>query len=109
MEIDDILIKILGIKAPWNLKKIEVVHVADVVRIEIDYIRNSTFPCAKCGKESKIHDGKYREWRHLDFMQYKTYLNVKIPRTNCKECGILTLKEMPFGRMGSHYTFFLSD
>jgi transposase len=42
-------------------------------------------------------------------MQYKTYLNVKIPRTNCEECGILTLKEMPFGRMGSHYTFFLNE
>ena len=109
MELDNILIKILGIQSPWNLKKVEVVHVADVVRIEIDYLCNSTFPCANCGKESKVHDGSYREWRHLDFMQYKTYLNVKIPRTKCEDCGILTLKEMPFGRMGSHYTFFLND
>ena len=42
MELDNILIKVLGIHSPWNLKKVEVVHVADVVRIEIDYLRNST-------------------------------------------------------------------
>ena len=108
MELDHLLIKILGIQLPWNLKKIEVIHVASVVRIEIDYLRNTSFPCPNCGKSSKVHDGSYREWRHLDFMQYKTYLRVKIPRTNCEKCGILTLQEMPFGRMGSHYSFFLN-
>lgn len=109
MELDNLLIKILDIQSPWKLKKVEVIHAADVVRIEIDYLRHSTFPCPCCGKASKVHDGSYREWRHLDFMQYKTYLNVKIPRTLCAECGVLTLKEMPFGRMGSHYSFFLND
>jgi hypothetical protein len=42
MELDNILIKILGIQSPWNLKKVEVVHLADVVRIEIDYLLYST-------------------------------------------------------------------
>ena len=47
------MIKILGIELPWNLKKIEVIHAADIVRIEIDYLRNTLFPCPCCGKSSK--------------------------------------------------------
>lgn len=109
MEIENILIKILNIQKPWNLQRVEVLHQVDVVRIDMDYLRDSTFKCPKCGIESKVHDGSYREWRHLDFLQYKTYLRIKVPRVNCNDCGVLTINEMPFGRMGSHYSFFLND
>lgn len=42
-------------------------------------------------KPSKIYD--YREsrrWRHLDIMQYKTYLNCRVPRVE-NEDGKITM------------------
>ena len=106
MEIEHVLIKILDITSPWILENVEVIHSVNVVKIEINYERGSQFCCSKCGKECKVHDGNYREWRHLDFMQYKTYLRIKIPRTKCDDCGVLTINKMPFGRIDTHYSFF---
>lgn len=109
MEISTILEKVLDVRKPWSIQYVEVIHSANVLRIKIDYLKGSNFPCPKCNKESLVHDGKYREWRHLDFLQYNTFLEIKIPRTKCEECGVLTIKELPFARTNSHYSFFLND
>lgn len=109
MEISTILDKVLDVQLPWEIKEVDAVHSANVLRIKIDYLKESKFPCPKCGEVCLVHDGKYREWRHLDFMQYRTYLEIKIPRTKCEKCGVLTIKELPFARANSHYSFFLND
>jgi transposase len=106
MEIATVLEKVLNVEEPWEIQEVEVKHSANVLRIKIDYLKESKFSCPKCGEESLVHDGKYREWRYLDFMQYKTYLEIKIPRTKCEKCGVLTIKDLPFARTNSHYSFF---
>lgn len=55
-------------------------------------------------KTCKIHDGSYRRWRHLDIVDYRCYLNVKVPRTKCKEDGVKTIKDLPWMRMNTHYS-----
>jgi len=62
---------ILELDKNWQVSKIETDHKHNKVSIHIKYI----------GKGSPIYDHlKEREWRHLDIMDYQTYLVSKVPR-----------------------------
>jgi len=51
------------------------------------------FECPVCGKPAPRYDRReLRTWRHLDTMQFKTYLIASLPRVECKEHGIQTVK-----------------
>ena len=56
MEIATVLEKVLNVEEPWEIQEVEVIHSANVLRIKIDYLKESKFPCPKCGEESLVHD-----------------------------------------------------
>jgi transposase len=99
------LSKIISVSTPWKIKEITVSQPAKAVNVFIDYETGTKFPCSQCNKLSFVHDSSYRVWRHLDLCDYRCYLNIKIPRTNCPEHGVRVIKEHPFGRQGSHYSY----
>jgi len=39
-----------------------------------------------------VHDTIERTWRHLNFFQFKTYIHCRVPRTECKDCGVKQAK-----------------
>lgn len=44
--------------------------------------------CPHCGgAEQSIHDRTGKDWRHLDFFQFKAWLHANVPRVNCAICG----------------------
>lgn len=50
------------------------------IRIEISYIGSQAL-CSKLDAYYPIYDhAPQREWRHLDVLQYKTYISCKLPR-----------------------------
>lgn len=52
-----------------------------------------------------VHDYRdYRRWRHLDIMQFKTYINAKIPRIKTKVGKIESIK-VPWASEGNRHTF----
>lgn len=52
-----------------------------------------------------VHDYRdYRRWRHLDIMQFKTYINAKIPRIKTKDGKIESIK-VPWASEGNRHTF----
>lgn len=72
--------------------------------IEIDFPRGSVFSCPSCGREGcGAYDTERHTWRHLNFFQHEAYLNVRVPRVNCGDCGIKTI-EVPWARSGSGFT-----
>ena len=101
----NILSKILQVSEPWIIERIEVHHTSKTVNVFIDYEKGALFPCSKCKKPCKVHDSRYRTWRHLDICDYRCYLNIKTPRTTCPGDGIRVIEKMPFGRMNTHYSF----
>ena len=101
----NILSKILEVRKPWIIEKIEVHHPTKTVNVFIDFEKDSMFECSKCKQPSKVYDSNYRTWRHLDICDYRCYLNIKIPRTTCKKDGVKVIDKLPFGRMNSHYSF----
>jgi transposase len=51
-----------------------------------------------------VHDySKLRRWRHLDIMQYKTFISAKLPRIKHNNSKIKSI-EIPWGQSGKHHT-----
>jgi len=94
----------LGVVPPWQVKSCRLDLEQQCLDIEVDFDRGSVFSCPQCGKtECKAHDTERRTWRHLNFFQYKTLLHARVPRVQCDDCGILTVK-VPWARPGSGFT-----
>lgn len=97
--------KILDVKSPWTIVDITINEEQKEVNIYIEYKRGSLFKCPVCKVNSKVHDGNYRDWRHLDICDYRCYLKIKIPRIKCNAHGVKVINEMDFGRINSHFSF----
>jgi len=93
----------LGISSPWYITEVELNIKQRRIDIYIDFLKGSRFSC-ECGeKECKVYDTREREWRHLDFFQYKAYLHSRVPRIECYKCGVKQVK-VPWAREGSGFT-----
>ena len=52
-----------------------------------------------------VHDYRdYRRWRHLDILQFKTFINAKIPRIKTKDGTIESVKT-PWASQGNRHTY----
>ncbi len=70
----------------------------------IDFPRGGTFACPECGAHGlKAYDSELKCWRHLNFFQHEAYLNARVPRVKCDQCGI-RLVNVPWARSGSGFT-----
>lgn len=58
------------------------------LHIHMNFQRGGRFPCSECGTEGlSVHDTVEKTWRHLNFFQYKCYIHLRTPRTQCLKCG----------------------
>jgi len=62
-------------------------------------------PCPECGTDCPLHDhSPGRVWRHLETIQFTTYLNCEPPRGCCSQHGTKTL-QLPWAL--KHFRFTL--
>ena len=99
---------LLDVCAPWEVVSIAKREQAEgrirgVVTIELTVRKGQWVPCPKCGRMCKRHDRKWREWRHLDLMQWRTLLRVAVPRANCPEHGVHQI-EVPWAESRGRQT-----
>jgi len=60
--------------------------------------------CPECGKTCKVYDqSAERSWRHLDTMQFGTYLHSRSPRIKCEQHGVRTMS-LPWAAKHSGFT-----
>lgn len=96
--------KILGLKAPWTVSKVDVNEKESAVHVWIERPRGSgDLPCPRCAESCPIHDHREREWRHLDTMQFETRLHARVPRVDCPEHGVVQV-EVPWAGPRSRFT-----
>ena len=107
--LNDWLDKLLKVEAPWEILKIDHQEKLSVVDIHIGFKRGSKFSCPQCATLSKIHDSSEHRIRHLDCFNYRSYLNVKVPRIKCETHGVKVIEHLPWGHTGKHYSFFLKS
>jgi transposase len=104
MEFDKALSSILEIQKPWFIRELDVHKGTKSVNVYIDYEAGTTFKCPNCEQDCKVHDSTYRVWRHLDIINYRCYLNIKIPRIRCDKHKVLVIDKIPWGRTTIHFT-----
>jgi transposase len=80
--------ELLGIKRPWVVKSTEVHHSTNVLDIYIDFERGTQFACPCCNELSPVYDSSTKRVRHLDVFEYRSYLNIKVPRIKCERDGV---------------------
>jgi len=94
----------LGLAPPWQVVSCEFSVAEKRLEIRLDFPRGSTFLCPECGQgECKAYDTEERTWRHLNFFQYEAYLQARVPRVDCTNCGIKVV-EVAWSRAGSGFT-----
>ncbi len=103
MEIEEHYRYLLGIQSPWQISDVDLSIQENRVDIEIEYADDEG-PCPECGAISPKHDDRNRRsWRHLDTMQFSTYLHCQLPRVRCKTHGAKTVKA-PWAEKNSRFT-----
>ncbi len=101
--IDDLFSRALGLDYPWQVTKIKFSEADQEINIHLDFPRGSRFQCPDCGNDAPAYDTKAKRWRHMNFFQHKAYLHCSVPRANCPDCGIKSVK-LPWARPGSGFT-----
>ncbi len=72
--------------------------------IEVEYDPTKPAYCRECGKEYPRHDhAPERCWRHLDVIQFTTQIRTRIPRCECVEHKVTTIKAL-WAERGSRFT-----
>lgn len=94
---------LLDLKEPWKVAAVDLQVEHSRVEIQVDH-RGAKAYCPECAKTCPIRDhSPQRQWRHLDTMNFETIIKCRIPRTNCKDCGIKTVA-VPWADKHSRFT-----
>lgn len=83
--------QLLGISSPWFIDDVKLNLDDYRLDIYVGYIGN-TGVCPECGCVSPRYDNREeRVWRHLDAMQFTTYIHSRVPRVKCSAHGVKTV------------------
>jgi transposase len=81
MRTEEFFEKLLEFGEEWKVKEVESVAQGDEVDIYVEYVG-----------AGKVHDyAPPRRWRHLDIMQYKTFINATLPRLKMSDGSVKTV------------------
>ncbi|NTV68293.1 MAG: transposase family protein, partial [Chlorobaculum sp.] len=95
--------QLLGLPETWKVSDVRLSMSGTRIAIHLEYI-GPKVECPECGNAGRIYDqAPEQRWRHLDTMQYETHLIARIPRCECKEHGVKTMK-VPWAAKYSRYT-----
>ena len=104
MEDTQLYAKLLGIKFPWRVSKVQVDMAVSRIDVWVEEASGSMFPCAVCKQESSVYDHtEEQEWRHLDTCQCRTYVHARLPRTTCPRDGVKQIRA-PWAEPRSQFT-----
>ena len=94
---------LLGLDQSWHVENVQLDMANKKVEIALKF-GGSPLVCPVCGKSCSRHDlTSERTWRHLDTMHFETLIKARIPRCNCPECGVKTIR-IPWADKHSRFT-----
>ena len=93
----------LGVTPPWEVTETTLSVAEKRFEIRVDFVRGGKFTCPGCGQPTSAYDTSEQTWRHLNFFQYAAYITARVPRLDCRNCGVKQV-EAPWARPGSGFT-----
>ena len=95
--------KLLQLKDPWRIEEVSFDNTSRIdIKIKYDSSRGI---CPQCSSTCKLHDRRTsREWRHLNTMEYETYINCCLPRVKCVSCHKILTISIPWSESRNGFT-----
>src|SRR5580700_5312306 len=94
---------ILGLTPPWQVSDVSVDQTKREILIRVEYPSGELLHCPECEAVCPGYDHKPRRWRHLNTMQYKTFIECDVPRSQCSEHEVRLIR-VPWAEDRSRYT-----
>jgi transposase len=95
--------QLLGIRKPWFVSEVDLALKNREVRVTVDLDESAILVCPTCGNPCPGYDRRERRWRHLDTMQYETWVIAQVPRLECPTHGIIQIS-VPWAEDRSRFT-----
>ena len=95
--------QLIGLEQPWQVSRVEVSHPDQEIEIFVVRADHPGLRCPECDRPCGGYDTRERRWRHLDTMQYRTFVIAEIPRVQCEKHGIRQVA-VPWSGPGSRFT-----
>lgn len=103
----DLFNQIIILKVPWIVSEVLLDIKNNKINVVLKHKEGYLFTCPICKNHSLVYDHtKQRIWRHLDTCQLETLLHAKLPRIDCKDCGIQQI-EPNWANKHSRYTILM--
>lgn len=84
--------KLLQLPLPWHIIRVVLDEEQKQVEIYVEWPSNRMVRCPECNKRCTRKDHREeRTWRHLDVMEWKTYVHCTTPRSDCPIHGVMTV------------------
>lgn len=103
MQSREVFTQLLGIGKPWFVSQVELALKDREVRVTVDLDESAILVCPTCGSACPGYDRRERRWRHLDTMQYETWVIAQVPRLKCPTHGIIQIS-VPWAEDRSRFT-----
>jgi transposase len=95
---------LLGLDDSWKVSEVKLEMEVKRVAIRLEHA-GGPLACPECGAACTRADlAPERTWRHLDTMQFETVLTARVPRSDCKACGVKTCA-VPWAGKHSPFTW----
>jgi len=94
--------ELIGVSSPWMITAVLKNEKEQIITIRIEHKPDKLIACPLCNQSSKRYDLRKRELRYLDTCDYKTILEVHVPRIKCKEDGVQQI-QIPFAEKSSRF------
>jgi transposase len=95
---------LLGLESPWEVSRVELSVAEERVDVWAGHPRGARWRCPECDVELPTYDhAEERAWRHLDSLQFLTFLHARPPRVNCPDHGVRQVR-LPWAEPMSRFT-----
>ena len=95
--------RLLGIQSPWKVSLVELDEPQLTVTIHVRIYSDARLCCPHCRRHVPRCDSRRRRWRHLDIMQFRTFIEADVLRIECSEHGVVQIR-VPWAEDASRYT-----
>lgn len=104
---EPIFTQALGLMPPWAVTSFDFRHAEGAIYFQVD-CDAKRLTCPSCGAgDQPVHDRIARRWQHLHFFQFRAFIDARLPRVACRDCGKTGQVEVPWARVGSGFSLVM--
>lgn len=100
--------QLLGFGSEWEVKEVQINTSQGEINIYMTY-NSKEWIDKETGEVFRIYDlREERTWRHLDTLQYKTFITARIPRVKTSDGNIISIK-VPYAEENIRHTHMFEN